>query len=139
MTIDEIIRKQIEAMNRHDAAAAAALYATDAVVTDPQYPEPLRGTAAITKDLTDLFTAFPDLRVELGKTIANGESYAVDFVMSGTHDGPIVGLSGHIPATGKTVRFGGAVLSRLGKDGRVVEERRYLDYAGMLAQLGLLQ
>jgi ketosteroid isomerase-like protein len=33
--------RAVEAFNRDDAAGFAALYAEDAVVHDPQYPQPL--------------------------------------------------------------------------------------------------
>ncbi len=37
-TIQETMEKAIDALNRHDADAYAALYATDATAYDPQYP-----------------------------------------------------------------------------------------------------
>ena len=51
MNIDQIIRNQIDAANRHDVEAITDSYSADAVVRDPQYPEPLRGSAAIAKRL----------------------------------------------------------------------------------------
>ena len=44
---------------------------------------------------------------------------------------------GETPATGRTLTSEGAVFSRLNAQGEVVEERRYYDVAGVLAQLGL--
>ena len=60
-TVD-IHRKQVDAVNRHDAETFAALYAPDATAIDPQYEQPLRGRDAIRKDIEDFFQAFPDLQ-----------------------------------------------------------------------------
>ena len=44
----------------------------DAVVVDPQYPEPLRGRAAIERDIADFLRAFPDLGMEVTRTVVDG-------------------------------------------------------------------
>ena len=55
LTPEEVARKSIDAFNRHDRAAYAALIAQDAVAYDPVYPEPLRGKNAIMRDLDASF------------------------------------------------------------------------------------
>lgn len=132
------ITRQFEALNRHDAAAAAAAYTADAVVLDPQYPEPLRGRNAIVKDFEELFGAFPDLEVTEKLTLIEGDAYAIEFTMRGTHKGPLIGPSGHIPATGKRVEFHGGAFGRVDAEARAIEERRSFDLTGMLSQIGLL-
>jgi steroid delta-isomerase-like uncharacterized protein len=138
MTIEEIVRQQTAAINRHDSAGAAGFYTATAGVADPQYPEQLRGTEAISKDFADWFTAFPDFRLDFTKVIGNGDTYAIEGRMSGTHQGPLLGPAGHIPATNKRVELGIAVFGRLDGDGRVAEEHRYYDLADILGQLGLM-
>ncbi len=138
MAANEVIRKQIDAVNRHDITAFTACYSPNAVVMDPQYPEPLRGGGAIGKDMTDFLTALPDLELRLKRTITEGDSYAAEITMSGTHKGPLIGPSGQIPATNKRVEIGAILLVQLDKDGRIAEEHRYYDLAGMMSQLGLM-
>lgn len=135
----DIIRTQLEAFNRHDAAAFAACYAAQATITDPQFREPLRGGEAITKDIGDWFGAFPDIEARITRTVVNGESYAVEWAMNGTHTGPLVMPDGHVPGTGKPVHLPVATIGRLDGEGRIVEERRYYDLAGVMSQLGLMQ
>lgn len=138
MIRNETLRKAIDAVNRHDTAAFAACYSPDAIVVDTAYPEPLRGRDAIARDMQEVISAFPDLRFEIAREIEAGDLLAVEYAMSGTHNGPLVWPGGHVPATGKSMKVAGAFFSRLDR-GHVVEERRYLDFAGLLAQLGLLQ
>jgi steroid delta-isomerase-like uncharacterized protein len=139
MSTEETIRTQFEAFNRHDAAAFAACYAADAVVTDPQTPEPLTGTWAIAKDVGDWFGSFPDVEARLTRTVVSGADYAAEWSMSGTHKGPLVTPEGHVPATDKPIRLLVVTIGRTGPDGRIVEERRSYDLAGVMNQLGLMQ
>ena len=139
MGTEDIIRTQLEAFNRHDAAAFAACYTAKAVVADPQSPDLLSGTEAIGKDIGDWFGAFPDIETRVTRTVLNGASYAAEWSMSGTHKGPLVMPDGHVPATGKRLRINVATIGRVDAEGRIVEERRYYDLAGVMSQLGLMQ
>jgi steroid delta-isomerase-like uncharacterized protein len=136
---ESVIRNEVDAANRHDSAAMAACYASTAAVSDPMYPEPLRGREAIASDLTDMITAFPDFTVNIRETLVNGRSYAVRAVVTGHHGGPLMGPAGHVPATGKPIKIQIAWFGQVDSDGRIVEEQRYYDLAGMMAQLGLME
>jgi steroid delta-isomerase-like uncharacterized protein len=129
--------KAVEAFNRGDVKGFAALYAADAVVHDPIYPQPLKGRDAIEQDTSDVRRGFPDARFVLGSILEADQTAALQYTLSGTNKGPFATPEGEIPATGKTLTSEGAVFSRLNAQGEVVEERRYFDVAGMLAQLGL--
>jgi steroid delta-isomerase-like uncharacterized protein len=139
MATEDIIRLQFEAFNRHDTAAFADCYAANAVVADPQIPEPLRGTAAISKDIGDWFAAFPEIEARITRTVIDGTAYAAEWTMQGTHKGPLVMPDGHVPATGKPIRITVATIGRLDDQNRIVEEHRYYDLAGVMSQLGLMQ
>ena len=137
MRIPEMVQKKVEAMNRRDAAAFAACYAPNAVVVDPFYDEPLRG-AAIRKDIADWFGAFPDTECRLTHSVVDGANHAGEWVVTGTHKGPLVGPDGEIPATGRSVNFRVATFERTDADGRILEEHRYYDGLAIMSQLGLL-
>jgi predicted ester cyclase len=109
------------------------------VVDDPQFPEPLKGAHAITKDIGDWFGAFPDIETRITRTVVNGTSFAVEWSMSGSHKGPLVMPDGHVPATGKPVRMVVVTIGRLDAEGRIAEERRSYDLASVMGQLGLMQ
>lgn len=139
MTSNPTIDRQFDAINRHDVESFVACYSSDSSVFDPQYPELLKGREAVRKDMTDFIAAFPDLRAEVRRTIGEGDTYAYEMTMTGTHKGPMVTPTGDIAPTQRRVEFGGSIIARLDGDGRIVEERRYYDLAGLLGQLGLLQ
>ena len=127
----------VAAINAHDIAGFASFYAEDAVVVDPQYPEPLRGRAAIERDIADFLRAFPDLGMEVTRTVVDGPVTAVEATLTGTHDGPLALPTGEVPATGRRLRFPMAFFDRLDEEGLIVEERRYYDLATQQEQLGL--
>jgi steroid delta-isomerase-like uncharacterized protein len=139
MTAEATIRKQEQALNAHDARAFGAGYAEDAVVYDPFYTEPLKGRAAIEKDISEFMTAFPNLSARIDSVLTNGETLAYEGSTTGTHDGPLQGPAGLVPPTNRPIELKIAGFARMDSQDRIVEERRYFDVAGLLAQLGLMQ
>ncbi|WP_157156282.1 MULTISPECIES: ester cyclase [unclassified Diaminobutyricimonas] len=128
--------KTASAFNDRDVAAFTALYAADAVVSDPFSPEPLRGRDAIAQDMADVLRAMSDARFTVGRMLEEGDLVVGEFTVAGTHDGPFATATGEIAPTGNPVRLEGAVFSRLNAMGEVIEERRYYDVASVLHQLG---
>jgi len=59
-------------------------------------------------------TAFPDLKADLAVMVADEDSIAFAYTLSGTHKGPLMG----IPATGKKVSIRGVQLSKF-RDGKM--------------------
>ena len=90
-------------------------------------PESMRGLA------TMLRTAFPDLRFEIHELVAEGDIVAGLLTMSGTHDGPLMGM----PPTGRSVRQDHMHFVRY-KDGKAVEHWGVRDDLGMMEQMGLM-
>jgi len=139
MDAQEIYTRGVEAFNRDDVAGFAALYAEDAVVHDPQYPQPLVGREAIEQDAADVRRAMPDARFTIRTVLQRGETAAIEYDLGGTHLGPLALPDGELEATGRHVDLPGGAFSRFDTEGRVVEEHRYFDVAGMFNQLGVLQ
>ena len=137
MRAEATYNRAVEAFNRNDAGAFAAIYAADAVVHDPLYPQPLRGREAIEQDVVDVRRALPDARFALRAVLEAEDTAAGQYTLSGTHLGPLATPKGEIPASGTSVNSEGAVFSRFNAQGEIVEERRYYDVAALLAQLGL--
>jgi predicted ester cyclase len=79
----------------------------------------------------DRRTSFPDLVYEIGDLVADGDQVAFRWEAAGTQ----LGAFGPVPATGRTVRYGGATFCRV-VDGLVVEVSSVNDLFGLLQQLG---
>jgi steroid delta-isomerase-like uncharacterized protein len=138
MAAEQLIDQHIKAFNDHNAQAWASHYTPNAVVHDPQYPEPLRGREAIQKDVEDFFSAFPDMHFTVTNTLVSGDRGAIEGIGAGTHRGPLVGPGGTIPATNRQAKIAFVAMIQLDSSGLIAEERRYYDLAGMMQQLGLM-
>jgi predicted ester cyclase len=66
-----------------------------------------------------------------------GDVIAFEVTWSGTHLGPLSTDSGDVPPTGKRMEIAGAGFNRMNEDGRIIEQNRYYDMAGILTQLEL--
>jgi len=75
--------------------------------------------------------AFPDLSVALETLVADEESIAFAYTLSGTRQGPFRGIA----PTGRTMKIRGMQISKF-KDGKMVERWGSSDELGMLQQLG---
>jgi steroid delta-isomerase-like uncharacterized protein len=139
MTERELIAAHISAFNSHNSTAWAERYAPNAVIHDPQYPQPLCGRAAIQKDIEDFYTAFPDIRFTVTTSIGSEGVGALEGTATGTHRGPMESPGGTVPATNKSMTMAFAAFVRIDDSGQITEERRYYDVAGMMQQLGLMQ
>ena len=132
-----LAEKQISIFNAHDAEGWTNSYAEDATVSDPGYPEPLRGREAIRKDIDAFFTAFPDMQFTVTDVITDGDKFVVEGTGTGTHQGPLQGPQGEIPPTNKRITTQFVAIGRVDGSDLIVEERRYYDQASLFEQLGL--
>ena len=81
-----------------------------------------------------LRTAFPDLAVALETLVADEDSIAFAYTMTGTQNGPLMGFA----PTGKKIKIRGLQISKF-KDGKMVERWGSSDQLTMLKQLGVLK
>jgi steroid delta-isomerase-like uncharacterized protein len=82
--VRELAERLYAAYNRHDAQAAAGLYAAGGRHEEIAQGRVAEGRDEIRDGLERLFTSFPDVRWEPVRTIADGDTTAVEYVMSGT-------------------------------------------------------
>ncbi len=138
MSADRVVRQYVETFNQKDPSGFAALFAVDAVLHDPFFPEPTKGRDAIQSMIEGIVRAFPDMAwKQLGDPIDAGGRVAFVLSVSGTNDGPLAMPAGDLPATGKAITYEAAVLWTISSDGLIAEERSYFDATGVAAQLGL--
>ena len=132
--ITQVLKRETEAWNAHDADGVAAGYAEDAVLYDVALPEPLRGRAAIRDSVAGYLAAFPDFHVEdLGDPIVSGNRAAQEWKVIGTNDGELMGM----PPTGKSATTYGCGTVEFGDDGLIHRAGNYWNAAALMAQLGV--
>ena len=129
----EANRATFAAWNAHDPEAVAAIFATDATIRDVGSPDILRGRDAIRDRAADLIAAFPDFRLRQLDMIVGEDSNADRWEVTGTHDGPFLGLE----ATGNRISVEGATFSRFDSSGLVVEDVNFWDVTALMTQLGV--
>jgi steroid delta-isomerase-like uncharacterized protein len=133
--ITQVLERETEAWNAHDADRVAACYAEDAKLYDVGLPEPLRGRAAIRDSVAGYLAAFPDLHiVNLGEPIVSGNRSAQEWKVTGTNDGELFGT----PATGKSATTHGCATAEFGEDGLIHRGGNYWNAAALMQQLGVV-
>lgn len=134
----EIVRRYLDVINSHDVEAAALFYADDTV----NHGIPT-GRAGVRRVLTDIFTTFPDWRMEIVDLVAAGDDVIIREIVTGTHRGTGAiavngGLLVDVPPTGKKFRVQAMHWYTLNDDGLIVGARANRDDVGMMQHLGLL-
>jgi ketosteroid isomerase-like protein len=119
------LREMVRAVNAGDAAAYARVYAEDAVITI-HGGGVLTGRRAIEAYEIDLLREFPGTQLAFYDFWQNGAAIVVHY-----------GVDGRTPA-GQAMGHEGLLFYRFEPSGLIAEERRYLDSATPMAQLGLL-
>src|SRR5262245_59445048 len=61
-------------------------------VAYPLMPAPTEGIPAFKEVLGMVHSAFPDIEIDMGDPIAEGDRVAVAWTMSGTHRGDLMGI-----------------------------------------------
>ena len=121
-----------EAVNSGNLDALDGLVSLDSVDHDPA-PGQAPGPNGYKSFFGEMRTAFPDLKVEVEYLVADDQSVAFAYTLSGTHDGP---FQGHEP-TGKKVSVRGVQISKFDEHGMLVERWGSTDELTMMSQLGI--
>lgn len=128
------MRRLYEFVNAHDIAGFASLLADDFIDHEelPGFAQTKEGAAAFFRRF---IAAFPDLRMVPEDILASGNKVVARVRVSGTHQGPFMGLS----PTGKHVKVQVIDIIRFAEDGLAREHWGVFDQLGMLQQLGALR
>jgi|BarGraIncu00431A_1022009.scaffolds.fasta_scaffold28224_1 steroid delta-isomerase-like uncharacterized protein len=119
-----------EILNRRKLDMLDDIVAADYI---DHYPYPGRppGPARVRIQMENLFAAFPDVNYSLEDLVAEGELVAVRYILTGTHEGKVMGVE----PTGKHVTVRGMDFFRL-SGGLIAEYWECLDKLSLLRQLG---
>lgn len=107
-------------------------YFDSSLVDHAPWPSQPPTVAGFKAGLSALRSSFPDLRVEVMRTVAEGDLVVGHLRMSGTHLGEFMGAG----PSGKTFDIEAIDIVRM-RDGRIAEHWGVIDEAGMARQLGL--
>jgi steroid delta-isomerase-like uncharacterized protein len=126
-----------EAVQRYFAAIDAQDFATLGAMFAPSYRAHIGGNpedldvAGMQAFAGAFFAGLSDLRHEITKQVAEGDSVATVLSISGTHSGELMG----VPPSGRRLVFPAINLHRF-ENGQIVEHWIQFDSLGVLAQLG---
>ena len=105
-------------------------YAADIVLhTTPE----IKGIAKAKAYYANFVTGFSNRQFIVKDMYAQGDKVTKYWQFKGTHSGNFMG----IPATGKTVDIEGCTIARM-VNGKIIEERDFMDNMSFLKQLGLI-
>lgn len=133
-----IAKEFYAAWNDRDFDRGAALMADDAEILIVGTGERYRGPAGSIEFSHMWADGFPDGRVEVTDTIAEGDRVVVLYRGRGTHTGTLKSSAGEIPATGKQVTLDLCDVYEI-RGGKVQSALTYFDSGSLLTQLGLMQ
>lgn len=130
---EALVRRQVEALNRHDLEALMATYAETAVLEYPASP-PVAGKAAIRRAYERFFADW-DEAVTLAHVVAGGNLVAAEGTVAGRHRTIHLKIPGRVAvAAPRAYRHGFAAFWEI-RDGLVVRHRVYYDARELVKQL----
>lgn len=94
MSPRELLREVADRVfNGRDLDAIDELFTDDYVLHDPTVGDEIHGPDGFRRYVASFHEAFSDLHVEQLDHVAEGDKIATRFVIRGTHDGPLLGVS----------------------------------------------
>jgi len=132
---EQWVKDDIEAMNSKDIDQIVSVASDDCIWENVATKEVCKGKEELRKYFKDLFTAFPDMNVELKSWFASGNQVCVESIMSGTSIGKMP--NSPIEPTGKHWSVPTVSVSEL-KDGKAYRSKIYFDMASVMQQEGLM-
>jgi steroid delta-isomerase-like uncharacterized protein len=134
---ETIARDVYEAWNNRDWQTLMDVMAPDGTIMLMGTGETFEGPEGARQYSTMWADAFPDGRATVDHIYSAGDTIVVEFTGRATHTGTLVTSMGSIPATGRSVTLHLCDVLEF-SDGKVKQQRSYLDTGSMMAQLGLM-
>jgi steroid delta-isomerase-like uncharacterized protein len=134
LSVDELFDAWERAWSARDRSAFAALCAPEVHYEDPFTEDPLRGPDAIAGRAAQVWSAFPDARLNAtGPRLTDGTHAAAPAKLLGTHRAPLDGLA----VTHRFVVVHVVFFCEL-REGRLFRVRAFFDAYDAAVQLGVL-
>jgi len=132
-----IIRSHVDYFNSRDTEKGLALVTPDVKWTNIPFNRDFTGHAGFREFHNNWVTAMSDIKIEIVNQAGDDKWTFVEMVARGTHNGPLIGPQGTIPASQKKLDLKVCEVFRL-QDGLIAESHVYFDSATMMRQLGVL-
>jgi steroid delta-isomerase-like uncharacterized protein len=127
-----VIERHIQAFGAKDAEAEP--WAADGEIVGPGGQ--FRGRDQVLAFLGAYWEAFPDARLDVTRSLSEGQFVAAEGMIIGTHTGVLRTPNGDVPPTGRSVKIRwGAVYEVRGEE--IASEHLYFDQNEFMTQLGL--
>ncbi|MFU8843719.1 MAG: ester cyclase [Bacteroidales bacterium] len=97
-------------------------------------PENIVGIEAMAAYYKNFLTGFSEIQFTINNVFGEADQLAKYWTFKGKHTGDFFG----IPATANRVNLEGSTIARMSSDGRIAEERDFMDNMALLAQLGIV-
>ena len=130
---DRTLMQWAELWTAHDIDRLLALFTEDCIYEDVAFALVNHGKRELRLFAQGMLAAFPDLRVELKSHFAAESWGAMEWIMSGTHEGDLPGMA----ATHKKFSLRGATVAEL-NEARIKRLSDYFDLTTFLKQIGLM-
>jgi steroid delta-isomerase-like uncharacterized protein len=127
----ELIRWAFAILNHHDAASLEQLYTAETVERFPD--RTCHGGDEIVAYFEDAFAAVPDLNFQIVALAEQGDDVFVQWHMTGTHSGPLLGVA----PTGKALAIDG-IDHFVVRDGKVLSNFVVVDQLQYARQIGMM-
>ena len=124
-----LVQHFVDMINNHDVSTMPEHTAAGHIDHNPGVADGIEANRAF---WTQVFAAFPDLKVVVHDVIAEQDRVAGRFEYTATHQGTFLG----IPATGRTVNFQSIDIWRV-EDGLLAEHWDQLNMDDLFRQLGV--
>lgn len=131
MTNTEVMRRFYDEVNAGNLGIIDELIHDDLIEHDPIAPTPDK--EGVRQFFAMSLAAFPDMRIQVLRTIAEGDLVAAHCLFEGTHEGEFMG----IPPTGRRISVPVVDIVRF-RGGRAAEHWGVTDTGVMMQQLGVV-
>jgi steroid delta-isomerase-like uncharacterized protein len=136
LTPDSVVRTWFEDVwNQGKEITIDRLLASDGIAHGLPTADgsPMRGPDAFKPFYRRFRGAFPDIKIEVVRTITEGEMITAHCRVTGSHQSDALGMA----ATGKPVEFWGMSICRV-QNGQIIEAWNCFDFLTFYQQLGIV-
>ncbi len=134
---ETLARSLYDNFNAHKLEEGAKLVADDCEWVDVASGAVFKGPKGYLEFDDGWLTAFPDGQVEVTNVVCEGDMVVTEFTGHGTHQGPLTGAQGTIPASGRKVDLKCLEVLQF-RGGKITRARMYYDSGSLLRQVGAM-